>query len=213
MKPLLVFDFDGTLCDSKKITVDIFQRILVKHKKIEIDEKFIERYFMRNPFTSLRWLLKHKFYLAPRILEAYTLIAKEELLNAEIFPGIKDLLLKLSKTYRMAIVTSNSSIVVKKFLNKHGIRDCFLAIYGMEDGKSKKNKLIYCMQKFHVPAHKIVFFTDTYGDIKEGNAVHVYCVGCSWGFHSKEILEKSKPYRVISDVKEIEVIARQHAIN
>jgi len=212
MKPLLVFDFDGTICDSKEISVRILNKVLksYNHKK-GWTEKDFNAYFSRNVFLSLAIILKHRFFLLPKIIGAFTEIAKEELMHAQFFPGQKELFKKLSKQYTCIIITSNSNHVVYNFLRKHKMLEHFKGIYGFEEGYRKSNKLRYAMRYFHAPAKRVVLFTDTAGDIKEGNKVKVHTIGCSWGYQKTESLKKAHPDKIIHNIKEIELVAKKYS--
>jgi phosphoglycolate phosphatase-like HAD superfamily hydrolase len=58
-------------------------------------------------------------------------------------------------------------------------------------------------EKYGTSASECVFVTDTLGDMLEAKKEHVGAIAVSWGFHSREVLEKGEPFRILEMPSEI----------
>ena len=63
-------------------------------------------------------------------------------------------------------------------------------------------------ERFGVDFSDILYFGDSEVDMKCGKNSGIFTVGCSWGFRSREVLERESPDLIIDDPKEIKDIRR-----
>jgi len=205
MKNVLIFDYDGVIVDS----FDIFMKnFIVACKKqgfenIASKKEFL-KLFENNMYESMfamgmtkDQILKIVYYMRDALIENQDKI--------KVFPGIIQVLQKLSKENNMVIVTSNDTNVVKKFL-KSGNMDFFNEIFGSDKASSKIEKIEKIKKKY--PNSKYFYIGDTQGDIIEGSNAGVKTVAVTWGWHEKEQLEEVKPDFILNSPKELENIIR-----
>ena len=119
MAPVLIFDFDGVIADSYKIALDIYTKIAPKYG-LDNSEEFFQDLFEDNFYKSI---LKNG--LPPIKLMLKINEFKKELMQAQdkvkLFPKMKAILEKLSKSNRLIIISSNMTEVVKGILDKNSI--------------------------------------------------------------------------------------------
>ena len=58
---------------------------------------------------------------------------------------------------------------------------------------SKKDKILYAINKYQIAPEEIFYIGDTTGDIKEGKQAGVKTIGVTWGWHSKEKMAAAQP--------------------
>lgn len=191
---MVLFDFDGVIVDSFAIsyqstlaTIDnppdvetyrgffdgnIYDAgdIPKENRKIDLGEE--------NPFF--------KEYI-PRMLES------------RLFPGIQDVLIGLGDDFRKSIVSSTISSPIDRYLSAHDLRRYFDRIYGADVELNKSKKIQMAIEEFGIPAEKVVFVTDTLGDIREASRVNVPSVAVTWGFHDANRLKQGEPAALVSD--------------
>jgi phosphoglycolate phosphatase-like HAD superfamily hydrolase len=127
------------------------------------------------------------------------------LLNIE--KNILDTLLKLyQKWLKFDIVSSWYSKNFEKILKKHDIDHIFNEILWWDKHKSKKEKFKYLLEKYNKKVENFLFVTDTLWDILEANELGLKTIAVDFWFHEKERLEKWKPFKIISDFKELEEV-------
>ncbi|MCX8064372.1 MAG: HAD hydrolase-like protein [Candidatus Hydrogenedentes bacterium] len=201
---VVMFDFDGVIANSFEIFFSEFTNACEElgFHKLNSKETFLSL-FDGNLILSLLklgfppWKLKDLFYkFQPRIADANK--------RVKPFHGIREMLEKISKSYPTYVISSNLSEAVRDFLERekiNGIQEILGA--DIEPSKVKKIKKIAVKHPNCIP----YYIGDTCGDIKEGKEAKAITIAVTWGWHSKDRLEKSKPdYIVESPEKLLEVL-------
>lgn len=195
MKPLVLFDFDGTIAN----TFDALVAILNKHKDKYGYQKITPSLVKKLRDKSLSEVVKianipkwKLFFIARR--------TKKELNSQlEIVPlvkGIGEIFRELRKNYRIGIMSSNSKKNVFKFLTLHGLKAD--EIYGNVSLFSKARKL----RKLK----PLVYVGDEARDVEACHKAGVPIIAVTWGFNSKKALKKAdylvgKPNEIVKVLK------------
>ncbi len=202
MQKILVFDFDGTLANTTKVAYEVYLKVAGKSSHNLMSE---------NEFLSLRNLpLENRFkkygiplYKIPKLFKSTIPLFKEHIEKVEIFPGIKDLLLKLKdEGYRLIILSSNSKENIIWFLTNQDIM-VFDKIITKSSifGKDKKIKKLISSEK--VERKQIVYIGDESRDIKACKKAKIKMIASTWGYDSLEVLEKDKPDYLVDNTNEL----------
>ena len=120
----LVFDLDGTLLDSFSIHFESY-RTTCAHFGIAITrEAFLAAYSADwNQTYGALGILPDHWEAASRLWRSEA--AKH---HAQLFPGVKETLLELRRTHKLALVTSGSKARVNRDLENTGIAHVFHAV-------------------------------------------------------------------------------------
>jgi phosphoglycolate phosphatase len=177
MKPLVLFDFDGTIAN----TFDALVAILNKHK---------DKYGYRTITPALVKKLRDKslgevvklagvskwklFFIARRSKKELN----SQLETVPLVEGIAELFRKLRKKYCIGIMTSNSKKNVFKFLTLHGLKAD--EIYGGVSLFSKAGKL----RKLN----PLVYVGDEARDVEACHKSGTPMIAVTWGFNSEKAL-------------------------
>ncbi|MCK5594161.1 MAG: HAD family hydrolase [Candidatus Aenigmarchaeota archaeon] len=189
----IIFDFDGVIHD----TFDFHRMKLKQFTGHEIskesyrdihDGNFYEH--EDNVFINTDW-------------DGYVKFIHPEQSALKIKDEIRQVLIELSKKYELFIISSGCAKNISDYLGNNGISKIFTEVLGFENHKSKVDKFKVLFDKYGLCHDNCVFITDTLGDILEANKVGVETVAVDFGFHSKERLEKGRPYKIISCFNEI----------
>lgn len=89
-----------------------------------------------------------------------------------------------------------------------GYFDFILGYKESYERKPSPEGIIIIKERFGVDFSDIIYFGDSEVDMKCGKNAGIFTVGCSWGFRSREVLEKGNPDLIIDDPKEIKDIRR-----
>ena len=194
---LLLWDFDGVIVDTFKISHDILSTL----GPGAITESQLRRIFDRNPYDSPE--IKSRL---PNHLSIHTPFFKEyvpRLLTRSSIPGIKTVLKKLASTCPLVIVSSTIDSAIATFLDQECLTPFFQKIYGVNTEKSKIKKIQKAMKDFNTAPEDTIFITDTLGDINEANQVGVRSIGVTWGYQKKSSLQKGNPIAIVDHPREL----------
>ena len=203
---LIIFDWDGVLLDSLEA---------VHNAEVNICKKYGKKY----PYKNAGELAKHyeepytKFYeklgfdwekdkedIKRAFSEAYS---KEKVV---LYKGIKDMLVKLSSKYRLAIASQGMTAMVKKKVKLLGITHFFDEILG-NDGyfglKPEPDILHAVLHKTSLKENDAVYVGDLITDVKAAKSANMRSVAVTWGFNSREKLEKEKPDFIADSIEEL----------
>ena len=183
---MIMFDFDGTICD----TLNLFHRSFtagcheVGITKYDSLECFLGL-FDNNLYESLAYDCIDE----STIQKVQRLLGKElcgKLNNCSIFDGLTEVLCKLKQEgCLLYVITSSISSVVEEYLASRGL-DMFSDVLGADSGTSKIDKIARVVKKN--PKYTPYYVGDTVGDILEGNKAGCITVGVAWGWHGAEKL-------------------------
>ena len=134
--------------------------------------------------------------------EYATLVSKEQ---SELFltDGAKSTLVELKKNHKLHLVTSAWKAQVVPFLTKHEVLDLFTTQQFADNGKSKHQKLEYLIGQTDSHANDFIFITDTLGDLLEAQQLKLSTIAVTFGFHSKDHLQKGSPTYFADSFEEI----------
>jgi len=188
---LFLFDFDGVLVDSldvyEKTVKDNLQKI--KQPVVQSREEFLEL-FEDNFYTSLK---NKGIDLNVFMKAAEDILAQVRITDMKPFPDVAPVIETLHKNHCLIVVSSNDYASIKEALDLFHFNDYFRDILGSDFMFSKKEKILYAAEKYHVEPNKIYYIGDTTGDIKEGKQARVKTVGVTWGWHSREKMAAAEP--------------------
>lgn len=129
--------------------------------------------------------------------------------DAKIFDGIEELLAKLSKKVRLAVLTNNKSSYAEEILEKHNINKFFDTIIGFNDvneNKPSPEGILKILSKWKLKDEDVVFIGDMTSDILAGKAANVATISVATGLAKKEALKELKPDVLINEPKELKTV-------
>lgn len=131
-------------------------------------------------------------------------------IETSIYPGIENLLDSLKdKKVPMFIITNKRLTPTLEILKKFKWEKFFEGVYSIDSFEPilpKGKNLKLAIAKHGVNLKKAVIIGDTAGDIIAGDFVEMSTVGVTWGYGSRESMEKESPDYLIDKVKELNSI-------
>src|SRR5258708_28670398 len=201
----LIFDFDGTICDSFDLTLQIANQYLAGFKKKTIDakefraegiEKIIKDYKL-NKFQILIYIYRGRQEMSRHIADLKT------------FDGMPEAIEELSISNHLGIVSSNSKKNIEIFLKENGLNKYFDFIYSSPTIFDKAKKINAAIQKFNLEKSEIYDIGDEVRDIEAAKKIEIKSVAVSWGFADKKLLAKFKPDFLTSSPQELLLLEKQ----
>jgi phosphoglycolate phosphatase len=207
---LIVFDFDGTLVDSRALILECHRAVFTEY-----------RMPLPSPEDSLALIGKSldlvlKHLAGPRapiadMVKAYGRVLPQLRADPAFaekpFDGIADLLFDLSRTSNvvLGIATGHTSTAVGPALDALGWRSLFRTIQAADMAPSKPHPgmLLQALQVTGTKSASAVFIGDTTFDMEMAQAAKLRPIGVGWGYHRAEQLMAAGAYRVAHIVEEL----------
>lgn len=204
----VIFDFDGTLADSKQLFVSAWNSLADKYKFEKIKDEDLDL-FKKMTIKERSKKLNFPMYKIPVIVpELYKLFSKS-LMEISLFPGIKEMLKDLEcNGYQIAIISSNSEENIKEFLLQKELDSisevlCSSRIFG-------KDKMIRKFLKSNnLEPREAIYVGDEQRDILACKKTSVKVIWVSWGYDDFEVVQSAVPDYIVSSPKEILEMVRR----
>jgi HAD superfamily hydrolase (TIGR01549 family) len=205
----VIFDWDGTLADTRRVTVASFQKAL-SALPCNIDDEFIERRIGIGSAETFREILRYKNMKSDEPLIARLVAGKtkaEVELSSEIgvFEGALELLESLYGKVKMGLASMNNRDVIDHALKAVGIRGFFNVVLTAEDVcHSKPNPEIFlqCAAKLESDPSVCAVLEDSIFGVEAAKKAGMSCVAVPTGAYSREELEKAKPDFIVDSLKQ-----------
>lgn len=198
----VIFDFDGTLVDSKDLAVEIFNQLADKYKLGKIKEEEVEH------LRTLSVMEKCKFmgvplYLIPVLTMEVMKNYHKCIGSLRTFKGINDVIFQLKEQdLRLSIISSNSKKNVEQFLKNNDI-DVFDNIYCLSSLFGKDKAIGSFIKRYNLKKEELVYVGDEHRDVISCKANCVKVIAVLWGYDSLELLTKAGPDFMVKNPSEI----------
>ncbi len=212
MYKAVIFDFDGTLCDtgegifkSARYALEAFGYDIPKDENLS--------YFIGPPL-----LIVFQEHFNVSVTEAEELVKKyrerytnKGLYECELYDGIIPLLASLKKEgFKLAIASSKPKLYIEQLLEKFSISKYFDAVCGVDfkvDCEPKQSIVSRCLEELECEAEDALVVGDRSYDIEGAAACSVDSAGVLWGYGTKfEFIESGATY-IAEKLGDIESIA------
>ncbi|MEK4229445.1 HAD family hydrolase [Solibacillus sp. FSL H8-0538] len=202
-----IFDFDGTLADSKQCSVlatqQAFQAMDLAVPTTECIEYYmgipIEQSFKEMASTSLDDVAFEALLNAFR--QAYKELENDTLTVFPYIPKVLRILKEHNKS--LYVVSSKKSDVLRRNLQTLHIAQFFDDLIGsdqVEHYKPHPDGILKLVARHQFKLEDAVMIGDAIFDIQMGQAADCRTCAITWGSHSKENLQSENPTYLIEDV-------------
>lgn len=208
----LIFEFDGTLADSKQCSVLATQQAFRKYLK-KPSERMIE-YYMGIPIeVSFKEMAETE--LTDDSFEELLVIfrqAYKELENETLstFLNIPEVLARLvQEGKKLFVVSSKKSDVLLRNLQTLKIDTYFNNIIGSDKVSNYKphpEGILKLVDVYQLNLDETVMIGDTIFDLQMAKAAGALSCGVTWGSHSKERLQEENSTFLVDEVKQIAML-------
>jgi len=182
----VLIDFDGVIVDSFRLCYDLVSKI----NPTESPQSFRQRFALDQSRADMLQALSSAGF------DFFTEYSKN-IVDQPMISGIADELEFIGANFTTIIVSSTTSPPIKQYLQKNHLSRHFSAIFSNDFPNLKSDKLSLLLQHYQVQPTECVFITDTLGDIREAQRVHIPCIGVTWGYHDELLLQQGNPQAII----------------
>jgi phosphoglycolate phosphatase len=207
---LIVFDFDGTLVDSRSLILESHRIVFSEFglplplpaHSLALVGKTLDLILaeLAGPAAPIREMVKAYDLLLPQL-------RVDPAFAERPFDGIADLLCDLNSSPNaiLGMATGHTSVTVAPALAALRWRAFFRTIQAADMAPSKPHPamLLQALEATGVKREHAIFVGDTTYDMEMAQAAKVRSVGVSWGYHGAEQLAAAGAYRVTYTVDEL----------
>jgi phosphoglycolate phosphatase len=203
----VIFDFDGTVADSKELAFDLLNELSDKYgfRKIAREEANVLMLLsMKERLKFLRIPLVQLPFMVLELKKNYASI----LPFIKPFSGIKDVLLSLKRqNIKTVMISSNSIENIKQFLVKHDM-DFFETIHSQSNIFGKHRSIKSLLHQLKIGLQEVIYIGDEHRDIEACKKADIKIIAVNWGVDPVALLKKANPdYIVDAPADIIKVIA------
>lgn len=213
MSKAVIFDWDGTLADTKKPVVQSFQKVLAKvgcvvgnvtiERWVGIGtkktfEKVLEECNMRFDQVMLAKLVSEKIKIQLGLTNEVTL-----------FDGAIELLENLYGKTKIGLATMSPRKVVETLLLEKKIRSFFDMVFSADDiinPKPNPEVFLVSAKSLGVKPEECIVVEDSVFGVRAAKIAKMKCVAVSSGAYNRKELEKEEPDIIVGSLVEKEKI-------
>jgi phosphoglycolate phosphatase len=210
--PVLIFDLDGPLVDSKKDLSASVNHVRLTFGLPQLTEREIAGYIGDGAQMLIRRALGPEASDADvqSGLQLFLSYYREHMLDQSVlYPGVADALERL-QDFQLAVLTNKPIRFSRIMLEGLGILRCFAAVYGGNSFERKKPDPIGIFQILSdtsgQPEHTWMI-GDSAVDVLTGRNAGVKTCGVSWGY-AFETFERTPPDALIDRIEQLEPLVR-----
>ncbi len=207
---LIIFDFDGTLVDSRKLILES-HRIIFGEFGLACPSEDESLSLIGMSLELVLAKLAGPDAPVNRMVDAYArllpLLRADATFAEAPFDGAADLLAALAERgdAQLAIATGHVSHAIEPALETLGWRDYFRTVQTADRAPSKPHPgmLLQALSATGARAEDAIMIGDTAFDIEMARAANIEGIGVSWGYHRHERLHAAGASRVVKDMSEL----------
>ena len=205
-KPIILWDFDGTLADSESVIIDTFKALFAKHKpQVEVKEDSLHLligetlenvmfdYYPGNHDTMIQ---EYRALQQP--------ILKK---NLKEKPSATHVLQTLrSKGYTMGVVSNRSQQSLEQCIKHLEMTSYFDVVIGhdlMDEAKPSPSGIDKALEILGVDKGAVVYVGDTSIDVKAGRRAGSFTIACIFDTIREHEINESKPNRIVKGLDEV----------
>jgi phosphoglycolate phosphatase len=197
----VVFDFDGTLADSKAVFIEIYNELARKSGYTLMTPDNIEQLRAMSISERCRYL-NVPMYKIPFIIPKFLKLYKGSVPLLEFCSGADKMLGSLSeKNIPVAVISTNAKQNISEFFSLRGIKVddifCSSRLHG-KDAVIRK----FLKAKKLLPT-EILYVGDEARDIIACRKIGVKVAWVSWGYDSAKAIENTPPDYIINAPEEL----------
>jgi beta-phosphoglucomutase len=205
----VIFDWDGTLADTKRVVVASFQKAF-SEVHCTINDAFIERLIGIGSAETFREILRSTTVPFDETL-IKSLVEKKiqnEIQMSDrvaLFDGALKLLETLHDRIKLGLASMNDHAVINHLLKMTNTARFFTAVVTADDiinPKPHPEIFLNCALKLRSSPDKCVVIEDSVFGVKAAKAAKMGCVAVLTGVYSREELKKANADLIVASLNE-----------
>jgi beta-phosphoglucomutase len=209
----VLFDWDGTLADTRKVIVVSFQKAL-KEINLEVPTQYIERRIGIGASETFREILgaanrRVDEKVVKQLVERKSKVQIELASEVALFGGTRELLEALHGKVKVGLASMNNRAVVMHLLQINGIADCFdtvLTVEAVSHSKPDPEIFLKTAEQLKAKPQDCVVVEDSIFGVKAAKSGGMSCIAVTTGVYSMQELEKENPDLIVDSLESKKVL-------
>jgi beta-phosphoglucomutase len=208
-----IFDWDGTLADTRKAIVVSFQKAL-KEINLEVPTQYIERRIGIGASETFREILQAANRrvdekVVKQLVESKSKVQIQLASEVALFEGVRELLEALQGKVKVGLASMNNRAVVMHLLELNGLADCFdvvLTVEAVSHSKPDPEIFLKTAEQLKVKPEDCVVFEDSLFGVQAAKSAGMGCIAVTTGVYSKQELEVETPDLIVKTLKDPQIL-------
>jgi beta-phosphoglucomutase len=204
-----IFDWDGTLADTRQVIVASFQKAL-RSVNIKTSAEFIERRIGTGAAQTFQEILQKSGKpsndaLIKSLLEKKIQAEIDLSGDVKLFDGAEELLQSLQGKVKVALASMNNRAVIDPILTTMNLHRFFNVVLTVEEVKKFKPDpeiFLKAAAKLGISPEKCVVLEDSIFGVQAAKNSGMSCVAVLTGVYTRSELEKAKPELIVDSLKQ-----------
>jgi beta-phosphoglucomutase len=209
----VIFDWDGTLADTRKVIVVSFQKAL-KEINLEVSNQFIERRIGVGASEIFREILhaanrQVDENIVKQLVERKSKVQIDLASEVTLFDGGRELMETLQGRVKVGLASMNNRVVIMHLLQKNELANCFDKVLTVESvSLSKPDPEIFLKTAEHLKAkpQACVVFEDSIFGVKAAKSAGMGCIAVTTGVYKEEELKLERPDLVVESLRNRQIL-------
>ena len=207
---MVIFDFDGTLVDSREAAIYAFKRSVEDSIKQDVSEEKIVSLLGTKVSDVIEGLvpknIRNRTAMIRKIKSVFDrlIVSEEGWKKIRLLPYARELIKNLKERhFKISICTNADRLMVESILKHQDLIQYFDSIIAADDKFEKKeDSMEFLINKFKVPKKAVIYIADMVVDITVARNVGIKIISVP-GWDTKETLEENDPDFLIESLKEL----------
>lgn len=213
MSDAVIFDWDGTVADTRHAVITSFQEIL-RGIGVRVEDAFIEKRIGIGAANTFREALKaagktFNERMLDELVRQKIEIQVDLADTVKLFEGATELMNSLKNRLPIGLASMNNKEVIINLLKKLRLSGYFQAVTTADEVKHPKpcpDIFLECAKKLkHLPERCVVIEDSVFG-LEAAIGAGMKCIAVPTGAYTRRQLEKMKPDLIVNSLKEKEKI-------
>lgn len=209
----VIFDWDGTLADTRRVIVVSFQKAL-KGIQLEVPTSYIERRIGVGAAETFREVLqaanrKVDEKIVKQLVEHKSKFQIRLADGVGLFEGAKELLDALHGKMKLGLSSMNNRPVIMNLLRARGLADYFdviLTVEAVSHSKPDPEIFLKTAQQLKAAPERCVVLEDSLFGVKAAKNAGMACVAVTTGAYSKSELKAENPDLIVESLKDPQIL-------
>ncbi len=191
----IIFDMDGTICDTIPVITRAVNATLEAHgyptRTQDEVRSFVGNGALKIIDRSLPENLGRDVSILGLLAEYNKHYYEMSLDTKCMYAGLADVLRELSKKYKIGVLSNKDAFILRPLCRQLFDGVCEFTAAGPENGlptKPAKELTESLLERLVVTADEVVVVGDSDVDVKVANSIHAPHIGVTWGFRDEAFL-------------------------
>jgi phosphoglycolate phosphatase len=208
----VIFDFDGTLVDSREVVTQLYNELAERNgygKVTAANQEAIRSLSLLERCSQL----KVPLYKLPGLIVQISRNYQHVIQSIAFIEGIPELLRELrGRGLKLLVVSTNNESNIRALLEQHATGQWVEDVYCSSRVLDKARLLRTLMTRHSLAPRQIVYVGDEHRDVEACREAGIRVIAVRWGFDSEARLQQAQPDYIAHRPAEIaECVARWSA--